>query len=189
MGGRYCAINSPRGSWWDPETGCRGIFARPLPVDRRHARVKHYEHSISENCTQSTGVYWSKNHFELLYIYNWLNYLILNRPKFLKFSYISKISMFTSPFEVLPLCFRNSHYLKNVRFFLSFVDSRRGTICHHKDFTGRVLLWENFISPRNNLFHAKKFFLTSYRSPNGPHLRREVQPIISPENPGTTVDT
>ena len=45
---------------------------------------------------------------------------------------------------------------KIVRFFHSFVDSCIGTICHHKDFTGRVLLWENFISPRNNLFHTQK---------------------------------
>ena len=49
---------------------------------------------------------------------------------------------------------------KIVRFFHSFVDSCIGTICHHKDFTGRVLLWENFISPRNNLFHTKKIFFS-----------------------------
>ena len=49
---------------------------------------------------------------------------------------------------------------KIVRFFHSFVDSCIETICHHEDFTGRVLLWENFISPRNNLFHTqKRFFL------------------------------
>ena len=38
---------------------------------------------------------------------------------FYKFWYISKISMFTlsigtSPFKVLPLCFRKSHYLKEL---------------------------------------------------------------------------
>ena len=49
---------------------------------------------------------------------------------------------------------------KIVRFFHSFVDSCIGTICHHKDFTGRVLLWENFISPRNNLFHTQKIFFS-----------------------------
>ena len=49
---------------------------------------------------------------------------------------------------------------KIVRFFHSFVDSCTGTICHHKDFTGRVLLWENFISPRNNLFHTQKIFFS-----------------------------
>ena len=43
-----------------------------------------------------------------------------------------------------------------VRFFHSFVDSCIGTICHHKDFTGQVLLWEKLISPWNNLFHTKK---------------------------------
>ena len=77
---------------------------------------------------------------------------------------------------------------KIVRFFHSFVDSCIWTICHHKDFTGRVLLWENFISARNNLFHTqRRFFLAKYRSPNEPHLLRMVQPIRSPGNPGTTV--
>ena len=98
------------------------------------------------------------------------------------------LSIGTSLFEVLPLCSRKSHYLKIVRFFHSFVDSCIWTICHHKDFTGRVLLWENFISSRNNLFHTqRRFFLARYRSPNEPHLLRMVQPIRSPENPGTTV--
>ena len=71
----------------------------------------------------------------------------------------------------------------------SFVDSCIWTICHHTDFTGRVHLLKNFISPRNNLFHThkKRFFLARYISPNGPHLFRMVQPIRSPENPGTTV--
>ena len=82
---------------------------------------------------------------------------------------------------------------KIVRFFHSFVDSCIGTICHHKDFTGRVLLWENFISPRNNLFHTQKiFFLARYISPNGPHLLRMAQPIRSPEilePPWSVLDT
>ena len=77
---------------------------------------------------------------------------------------------------------------KIVRFSHSFVDSCIGTFCHHKKFTGRVLLWDNFISPRNNLFHTqRRFFLARNRSPKGPHLLRMVQPIRSPENPGTTV--
>ena len=46
---------------------------------------------------------------------------------------------------------------KLVRFFHSFVDSCIATICHHKDFTGRVLLRENFISPGNTLFHVSFF--------------------------------
>ena len=103
------------------------------------------------------------------------------------------LSIGTSLFEVLPLCFRMSHYLKNVRFFHSFVESCIGTICHHKDFTGRVLLWENFISHRNNLIHTQRiFFLARYRSPNGPHLLWMVQPIRSPEilePPWSVLDT
>ena len=38
---------------------------------RRHARAKHYEYFMLENCTQTTRAYWSKNPFELLYIYIW----------------------------------------------------------------------------------------------------------------------
>ena len=38
---------------------------------RRHARAKHYECFMLENSTQTTCVYWSKNPFELLYIYTW----------------------------------------------------------------------------------------------------------------------
>ena len=85
---------------------------------RRHACAKHYEYFMLENCTQTTRVYWSKNPFELLYIDIWWNYLRLNRAIFFKFWNISKISKFissigTSLFEVLPLCFRKSHYFKN----------------------------------------------------------------------------
>ena len=98
------------------------------------------------------------------------------------------LSIGTSLFEVLPLFSRKSHYLKIVRFFHSFVDSCIWTICHHKDFTGRLPLWEIYISARNNLFHTqRRFFLARYRSPNKPHLLRMLQPIRSPENPGTTV--
>ena len=61
---------------------------------------------------------------------------------------------FTIVFLQVPL------FKKNVRFFYSFVDSWIGTICHHKDFTGWVLLWENSISPRNNLLHTQRRFFS-----------------------------
>ena len=89
---------------------------------------------------------------------------------------------FTIAFPKVPL------FKTNVRFFHSFVYSCIGTICQHKDSTGRVLLLENFISPRNNLFHTqRRSFMARYRSPNGPHLLRMIQPIRSLENPVTTV--
>ena len=45
-----------------------------------------------------------------------------------------------------------------------------------------------YFTPKQLISHTKKrFFLARYRSPNGPHLFRMVQPIRSPENPGTTV--
>ena len=47
-------------------------------------------------------------------------------------------------------------------------------------------LWENFISPQNNLFQAH-FFLARYRPLNGPHLHWVAQAIRLPENPGTTM--
>ena len=117
-------------------------------------------------------------------------FLRLNRAIFLKFWNISKISMFilsigTSQFEVLPLWTASP---KIVRFFHSFVDSCIGTICHHKDFTGWVLIWENFISPTNNLFHTYKIFFSDKAqipkwapfAPNG-----TANQIAG--NPGTTV--
>ena len=80
-----------------------------VPVAMRTPNITN----MLENCIQTTCVYGSKNPIWLLYIYIWWNYLRLNWAKFFKFSYISKIFMFTlsigtSPFEVLPLCLRNS---------------------------------------------------------------------------------
>ena len=113
------------------------------------------------------------------------------------FSYSDIIPKFRCLFyQSVPHCWRFYHCVsaspifkkKNVRFSHSFVDSCIWIICHYKDFTGRVLLWENFISPKNNLFHTqRRFYLARYISPNGPHLLRMVQPIRSPENLGTTV--
>ena len=68
-------------------------------------------------------------------------------------------------YQSVPHCLRFYHCVptspiisKIVRFFHSFVDSCIWTICHHKDFTGGVVLWENFISARNNLFHTQRRF-------------------------------
>ena len=70
---------------------------------------------------------------------------------------------FTIVFPHIPL------FKKIVRFFHSFVDSCIRTICHHKDFTGRILLWENLFHPETTYFtHKKRFFLVRYKSPNGP---------------------
>ena len=102
---------------------------------------------------------------------------------------------FTIVFPHFPL------FQKNVRFFHSFVDSCIWTICHHKDFTGRVLLRVNFISPRNNLFHTQKDFFWQGTDPQmGPicsewysqsDRRKILEPPWSvldttpwPENPG-----
>ena len=69
-------------------------------------------------------------------------------------------------YQSVPHCLRFSHcvsaspiILKIVRFFHSFVDSCTGTICHHKDFTGQVLLWENLFHPETTYFtHKDDFF-------------------------------
>ena len=89
---------------------------------RRHAIAKHYEYFVFENCTLTAHGYWSKNPIEPLYIYNWQNKLRLTRAIFVKLSCISKLLKFTlsisaSPFEVLPLCFCKSCYLRN--YFIS----------------------------------------------------------------------
>ena len=49
-------------------------------------------------------------------------------------------------------------FKKIVRFFHSFVDSCIGTICHHIDFTGRVLLSEYLFNPETTYFTRKKMF-------------------------------
>ena len=91
----------------------------------------------------------------------------------------------TSLFEVLPLWTASP---KIVRFFHSFVDSCIGTISHHKDFTGWVLLWENFISPRNNLFHTKKiFFSDKVQIPKWAPFAPNGTANQIAGNPGTTV--
>ena len=161
---------------------------------RRHARAKHYEYFMLENCTQTTGVYWSNNPFELLYIYTRWNNLILNRAIFFKFWNISKISIFilsigTSLFEVLPLWTASPIISKIVRFFHSFVDSCIRTICHHKDFTVRVHLWENFISPGN----TQKYFFWQGTDPQmGPicsewYSQSDRRKILEP--PWSVLDT
>ena len=69
-------------------------------------------------------------------------------------------------YQSVPHCLRFSHcvsaspiILKIVRFFHSFVDSCTGTICHHKDFTGQVLLWENLFHPETTYFTHKDDFV------------------------------
>ena len=152
--------------WWR-----HNIYLWRYNGARRHTCTKYYKYFMLENCTQTTNVYWSKNTIALLYIYTWQNNPRLTLSIFLKFSYIIRCLLYQS----VPHHLRCYYYvsaspiiLRIVKFFHTFVDSCIGTICHHKVFTGRVVLWENFISPRNNFFHAKKdFFLARYRFPNG----------------------
>ena len=95
------------------------------------------------------------------------------------------LSIGTSLFEVLPLWTTSP---KIVRFFHPFVDSCIGTICHHNDFTGWVLLWENFISPRNNLFHTqKRFFSDKVQIPKWAPFAPNGTANQIAGNPGTTV--
>ena len=95
------------------------------------------------------------------------------------------LSIGTSVFEVLPLWTASP---KIDRFFHSFVDSCIGTICHHNDFTGWVLLWENFISPRNNLFHTqKRIFSDKVQIPKWAPFAPNGTTNQIAGNPGTTV--
>ena len=61
---------------------------------------------------------------------------------------------FTIVFPQVPL------FKKIVRFFYSFVDSCIGTICHHKDFTGRVLLGKTLFHPETTYFTLKENFFS-----------------------------
>ena len=122
---------------------------------RRHARAKHYEYFMLENCTQTTPVYWSKNPIFIVHLYLVKQFKIESNDIFQILQYFQNVDVyyinryltvwgFTIVLPQVPL------FEKIVRFFHSFVDSCIWTICHNKDFTGRVLLWENFISARNN---------------------------------------
>ena len=99
---------------------------------------------------QTTRVYWSKNSFELhLYLVKQF-----------------KIEFRCLIYQSVPHCLKFYHCVsaspiikKVVKFFRSFVDSSIGTICHHKDFTGRVPLWENSFRPETTFFtHKEDFF-------------------------------
>ena len=143
-----------------------------------------YEYFMLENCTQTTRVYWSKNPIELLHIYIWWNYLRLNRTNLLKFSYISKISIFTSsigtsPFEVLPSYFRKSHYLKKMQdFSITLLIPANGQFVTIKTSQDEFSFTKTLYHPETTYFIQRKwFFMARYRSPNGPHLLREDQPI------------
>ena len=77
--------------------------------------------------------------------------------------------------------FRNSFL-----FFISLAESCKGSNCDHKLFTEWVILRESCI-------YLKQFILCEKNSsghqqiPNETILLRVIQPIRSPENPGTTV--
>ena len=59
---------------------------------------------------------------------------------------------FTIVFSQVPL------FKKSVRFFPFICCSCIGTFCHHKDFTGRVFLWDNFIYQETTYFTDKEDF-------------------------------
>ena len=69
-------------------------------------------------------------------------------------------------YQSVPHCLRFYHCVsaspiisKIVRFFHSFIDSCIGTIYHHKDFTGRVPLWEKlFFAQKQLISHIENIF-------------------------------
>ena len=67
------------------------------------------------------------------------------------------------------------------------MNSWMGANCHHKDFTGRVLIWENFIHPKTTYFTQRKKISGKKQIPKWAPSARVVQPTRSPENRGTTV--
>ena len=88
--------------WWS-----HNIYLWRHNGARRHARAKHYEYFMLGNCTQITRVYWSKNPFELLYIYTWWNNLRLYRAIFFKSWIISKFRCLF--YQSIPHCLRFYH--------------------------------------------------------------------------------
>ena len=94
-----------------------------------------------ENCTQTTRVYWSKNPAESLYICTRLNNLRLNERYLINYRIYPKFRW---------LLYQSVHH----RLRYSYI----GTICHHKAFTGRVLLlWKLFFTPKQLISSPKGF--------------------------------
>ena len=96
--------------------------------------------------------------------WDWIERYLSNARIFPKFRYLF--------YQSVPHRLRFYHCVssipiisKTVRFFHSFVDCCIGTICHHKDFTGRVLLWENLFHPETTYFTHKKDFLWQGNDP------------------------
>ena len=127
---------------------------------RRHARAKHYEYFIGKLHPNRSWTLIQETFCIAIPLY-------LVKQFRIESSDIYQILIYFHNFDIyfinryltvrgLPLCSHRSHCLKRCKIFHSFVDSCIGTICHHKYFTGRVLLSENFISPQNNLFHIQK---------------------------------
>ena len=127
---------------------------------RRHARAKHYEYFMLENCTQTTRVYWSKNPFELLYIDIYWNYLRLNRAIFFKFWNISKISMFissigTSLFEVFP---QVPLFKKMLDFSFHLLIPAQGQFVTIKTLQDEVSFGKIYFTQKQLISHTKQKF-------------------------------
>ena len=89
---------------------------------------------------------------------------------------------FTIVFPQFPL------FPKLLDFFIHLLIPAYGQFVTMKTSKDEFSFKKTLFHPKTTYSHTKiRFFLGRYRSPNGPHLFRMVQPIRSPENPGTTV--
>ena len=136
-------------------------------------------------------MYWSKNiidHYTSITgktVTGWIVRYFINCHVFLNFWYLI----------CQPVSHRLRHYhcvsvlLFNILldFSIYFFYSCMGINCHHKDFTGRVISWKKLYSHQNKLLQAQFYFSGKKHIPKWVPLACVVQPIRSPENPGTTV--
>ena len=97
-------------------------------------------------------------------------------------------------YQLVPYCLRYYHCVsirliiqEVIKYFHLFADSCIGANCQHRDFTGRVLPWENFIRPKTTNFTHTNFFSGKKQISICAPFAQVVQPIRSPENPRITV--
>ena len=97
-----------------------------------------YLYLVKQFKIESSDIFQIREYFQIFDVY------FINR-------YLS-VWGFTIVFPQVPF------FLRIVRFFHWFVGSCTGTICHHKDITWQVLLWENLFHPEATYFTHEEDF-------------------------------
>ena len=119
-------------------------------------------------------------------IKDWIEWHFSNSGIFPKFRCIF--------YQSIPHCLRFNHCVptspiisKMVSFSIHLLIPAYGQFATIKTSQEEFFFGKTLFQQKQLISHTKTIFLARYRSPNETHLLRMVQPIRSPENPGTTV--